>query len=136
MNSSRTDDRIDSTVGPCAPTELWKVSTRIVSTLQNSAAGSWDSLERKVPEKFPELRFLRFRARAFLRTILISALPLSVLLVVQQTPLALTGSVSDYAKIGGLLWAAVVLLSALDPLYESRMKDLTQFIPFLGKKKE
>jgi hypothetical protein len=109
---------------------------RIASTLQNSVGGDWDSLERIDPEKVPELRLLRFRARAFLRTIFISALPLSLVLIVQKTPLALSDSLVGYAKVGGLLWAAIALLSVLDPLYESRMKDLTQFIPFLGKKKE
>lgn len=95
------------------------------------ASGNWDGLERTEPQKFSVPKLWRSRVVILLRTLLIGSAPLSVLWVVQQTPLALKEPTSQYVAIGGLIWAMLTLIAALDPLFRDKiiaLKDVVQLL--------
>jgi len=102
--------------------------------------GNWDALERIEPVKIarPPLRksITTFLLHA-LKTILKIAIPVVSLLVLQQTPLALTGAtlVSVISMLS--LYAVTILASDLNPDFNARIsnvKDIMSLLPGNGSK--
>ena len=65
-----------------------------------------------------------------------AAIPAFLLLIIQQTPLALGEPELRYVSVGVFIWAIITLLASFDPQLSTKidiLKDTTQLIPGLGK---
>jgi hypothetical protein len=113
---------------------------RLSAHLSHAAVGEWDLLEQAEPEKVSGKQFWWTRVIPTFRAVLSGAVLIVGFFYMQRTPLALQGPIAEYVKIGVFLWAALSVLSILDPKYDvkiSGLKDIGQLlIPGKGKDKE
>ncbi len=110
---------------------------QIVGSFVHAASGNWDCMQRAEPGKLTPSKRLH-NALAVSRTILLAFLPLVLLEIAQQTPVAPRGDIAEYLKAGFIIWAALTLLVALDPLFSAKLtalKEAVQLLPFWGSKK-
>ncbi|HEY9620687.1 MAG TPA: hypothetical protein V6C78_09975 [Crinalium sp.] len=107
---------------------------RLSNDLVHVATGNWDALERIAPEKGVQLwrNWIIFMSRLLFK----ASLPLLLLWIFQQTPLALKGDPAQFVTIGVFILAALTLLMELDPNFGSRiatLKDITQLLSVPGR---
>jgi hypothetical protein len=60
----------------------------------------------------------------FTRTFIVALIPFSCLVLTRQIGLALPADFTAWAVVVTLAWAAITLVSAIDPLYKSRFQDV------------
>jgi hypothetical protein len=112
--------------------------TRLASNLVHAARGDWDGFERAKPERLSRPDLIRTRGANLLKAAALASIPILVLLAVKRLGLAPDGTVLTYLTVGGYVWAALTLLSGLDPAYGAKItaiKDITGFLPLPGKSK-
>jgi len=110
----------------------------IATSFTSVASGDWHNLERTKLEKVSG-QVWRIRLVELLRTLLVATIPLLVLMIIQQTQLALEGAPAEYVTAGVLIWAALTLISVFDPLFGEKidaLKDVAQLLPFISKDKK
>lgn len=112
-----------------------RLKKKVVKTLEIAINDSWGELERMDPKDFKESGFFYHVKRIF-KALLIAATPLSLFLVLQETPYAISGRPEDYAKLGTFAWCAVALLTTFDPSWgkkASSMRETLQAIELMRK---
>ena len=114
----------------------------IASTITCIVIGNWDALEKMEKEKFLELekasRSKRWRLRMIrlFRTVFVAIIPLVIVLILQWTSLALSGTFREYTIIGTIVWAALTLISTIDSNFGikiSAIKDIASLFPSSGQ---
>lgn len=110
--------------------------SQLAQDLIAAISGDWDGFKKETPAHItrPERLFMLL---AFVRLILLAILPFGVMWLVQKTPLALQDPIVEYAKLGTIIWSMLTFISAFDPTFVTKIsaiKDLTDIIPFFGKK--
>lgn len=123
-------------LSPRLDTEPYFV-VRVVATLIASACGNWDECARGDAEDGQARRW-RVRASALARTLAVAFVPPLVLCLVQRSPLALSGSVEAWAKLGAVAWIMVAVLNCLGPAFGtnvSTLKDLASIVLPFGEGK-
>jgi hypothetical protein len=110
---------------------------RIASNLVVSISGCWDEFPREpLPKVTRPQRLYVFLT--YLRTFFLALLPLVIIWLIQQSPVAMQGDVANYAVAGAIIWAVLSFMSVLDPTMSAKvgvLKDVTSIIPFPGQKK-
>jgi hypothetical protein len=84
-------------------------------------SGNWTAMPRTSRSGISGLARFRLLLGRLLRASSLGLIPLLVLLVLQRTPLALSGDLGNYAKLGGWLWLVVSIIHELDPQAETRL---------------
>ncbi|HKV39693.1 MAG TPA: hypothetical protein VJX67_10805, partial [Blastocatellia bacterium] len=114
--------------------------SRLAEVLIHVAKGEFDSLERLTRDRVSSRERLRSVGTSAMRTVFICVLPAFVFWTVQRIPsLALGEPIAQYVKLGVGLWAALTLLSSLDPVYAAKMgsiKEITSIISPFSKGKD
>jgi hypothetical protein len=64
----------------------------------------------------------------FSRTLAVAILPFGCLIGAQYAGLKLSSDFTGWAIVIALAWAAITLISAIDPLYKARLKDMQDLI--------
>jgi hypothetical protein len=108
----------------------------ITTNLIHAFNGNWDELTKDKPEKIPFSQIWRTRVAELLRMLFAAGSPLILMWGVQQTSLALRGTLFETIIIIAIIWAILSLLAAFDPLYSAKivsLKDIVQFLPMPGK---
>jgi hypothetical protein len=117
-----------------------QLKQRLSMLLVHAAAGDWDSLERLQAVAVSESRLWRTRILNWVGVILTGGIPLLLFELVQRMPtLKLPDPVAQYVHVGVLMWAALALIAAFDPLFGAKisaLKDVFQLLPIPGKKKD
>lgn len=111
---------------------------RLALNLGYVARGDWDGFQRVKPERLSRPDLIRTRGANLLRATALASIPILLLLAVKRLGLAPDGTVLTYLTVGGYVWAALTLLSGLDPAYGAKltaMKDITGLLPLPGKGK-
>jgi hypothetical protein len=113
---------------------------RLGCALVHAASGAWDSLERTQITSISEPRRWHTRVLNWLGVILTGGIPLLLFELIQRMPtLKLPDPVAQYLHVGVLMWAALALIAAFDPLFGAKvtaLKDVFQLLPIPGKKKD
>ena len=115
---------------------LEQFMSHAASCLVYTARGNWDSLERMEPEKLAYREPVWKRIKSLLRALFIAAIPILVLFLLIKFSLIKEPALT-YLSIGSYVWAALSLLSHLDPSYSTKLtaiKDISQLF-FPGRKK-
>jgi hypothetical protein len=127
--------------------EMWvltpKLDTRhyftesIKETLISTVSANWDDLEKLEPVKTSFRQWWKDWFTGSFRVIFIGCIPLIMLWGIQQSPLALSGVIRDYAIGGTLLWFLFTAITTFDPSFGSKvdaLKDIAGLLPFSSKK--
>jgi hypothetical protein len=113
---------------------------RLASVLRSAALGRWDDLPREDVEKISRPHWWHIRILRILGAVFVGGAPVLMFWLFQRTPkLALTGPVRDYLEVGVMIWAALALITLFDPSFGAKiaiLKDVSQLLPFSGRKKE
>lgn len=109
---------------------------QLAQDLIAAISGDWDGFRKETPAHItrPERLFMLL---AFARLILLAILPFGIMWLAQKTPLALQDPILEYVKLGTIIWGMLTIISAFDPTFVTKIsaiKDLTDIIPFFGKK--
>jgi hypothetical protein len=114
---------------------LGELQLQVAQRIVCIAVGNWDGLGRTPVGRVA--RAVRVaRLKGYLSTMLLAATPFLILLVIQQSSLALSDQFRQFAVAGALLWAAITLLQIFDPMLRDRiaiLKDIVGLVPGLGK---
>ncbi|GEM_PF-6393937 len=124
---------------PTKPHSRAQFLEHVTNNLLPALSGNWDELEKATPEKIPFPQNWLARAAELLRVSFTGGIPLLLVWSIQQTPLALQGTLFETVTTMAILWAILTLLAAFDPLYSAKivsLKDIVQFMPLLGKAKK
>jgi hypothetical protein len=70
------------------------------------------------------------------RTFVVAALPFLCLIIVQKAGLPLSSTFISWVVVVALAWAAITLVSAIDPLYKSRLQDVRVLMTAIRGKDE
>ena len=71
---------------------------------------------------------------SFSRAILVALIPIGCIIGARYAGLSLSTQFTGWAIVVAITWAAITLISALDPLYKARLTDVRDFISvFRGK---
>jgi hypothetical protein len=98
------------------------------------ALGFYQSLPVSTLETMLETR--KRRLLGFSRTFIVALIPVSCLEIAQHVGLVLSPDFTSWAFVVTLAWAAITLVSAIDPLYKSRLQDVRDFMTAIrGKDK-
>jgi hypothetical protein len=62
------------------------------------------------------------------RTVIVSIIPLACIIGLRYTDLKLSPGLTGWAVVIALAWAAITLVSAVDPLYKARLGDFRDLI--------
>jgi hypothetical protein len=111
---------------------------RITSYFIFAARGDWDSFEKTHPEKLSRHELWQSKVRHSIAALVSAAVPVLVLWLVKRMGIV-TEPILTYLTVGAYIWAALTLLSHLDPNYGAKLtalKDITQLIPFSKKERE
>jgi hypothetical protein len=99
---------------------------QIVDSYCHAVRGEWGLLERREPEAVTRPQRIA-RIAAIVRSLVVGVLPFSLVVLVQQSSMAIEGSVANYLKAGAILWGLVTILGLLDSNYAAKVsavKDL------------
>lgn len=110
---------------------------RIVKYFTAAIASNWGTFNRVPAEKLSRKQGLKLRAASALTPLLTAAVPILLLLLLKKLAVV-AEPLSTYLTVGAYVWAALSLLSHLDPQYAAKLgalKDLTKTLPF-GKKSD
>jgi hypothetical protein len=113
-----------------------KLLARLAADLSHAARGDWNGFERVTPEKLTRPELIRHRAANLFKALAAAAVPVLALLVVKQFGLVQDATVLDYLTVGVCIWAALTLLSGLDPHYGVKItaiKDIGGLLLGRGK---
>lgn len=101
-----------------------------------AGTGAWDSLDRITPEKLSRPELIRTRVQTVLAALLSGAVPILVVHIVKYSGV-LDESTLKPLMLSAYLWAMVTVLTHLDASFSAKLanvKELTQWLPFPGKK--
>lgn len=93
--------------------------------------GSWDELDRTQPEYFSNAKISLSQWKSSIGSLLTGIIPLLLLIIIQNTPLAVKGDVADYLTAGIVIWSALSFLSMIDPLYSDKISNLKNLASLL-----
>ena len=113
-----------------------QLTAAVTETFVALANCDWDSLPQYQSSSLSRGERIRIALLRLRGALLSIAIPTVLFWAVQYSSFALKPPVRDYATGLLLLWVLVVLLSAADPLYQSRVeafRNVVQIFPF-GKK--
>jgi hypothetical protein len=114
---------------------LGELQLQVAQRIVCIAVGNWDGLGRTPVGRVA--RAVRVaRLKGYLSTMLLAATPFLILLVIQQSSLALSDQFRQFAVAGALLWAAITLLKIFAQMLRDRiaiLKDIVGLVPGLGK---
>lgn len=108
----------------------------MTTAFSHAILGQWGLLDRTEPEPLARPQRIAHLASPA-RTLIVGALPFLAVMSIQQSPMAMEGSVVNYLKAGTILWGLVTILSLLDSNYAARIaaiKDLSSLLPSVGDK--
>ncbi|HEY0097720.1 MAG TPA: hypothetical protein VGB76_02100 [Pyrinomonadaceae bacterium] len=108
---------------------------RIVKYFIAALASEWGKFDRVTAEKLSRKEGLRARVVSVVTALFTAAVPILLLLLVRRLQLV-AEPLLTYLTVGSYIWAALSLLSHLDPHYNTKLaalKDLTKTLPF-GKR--
>lgn len=112
-------------------------SKNILEMLTLITKGDWDSLEKIAPEKIEIKKLWKDRLSDAMRILFIGVFPVLVIWFVQNSSMALTSPISDYAVSVGLLWALFTVVTTLDPMISVKLdaiKEIVNLFPWSNKK--
>jgi hypothetical protein len=99
---------------------------QIMNSYSLAVRGEWGLLERREPEVVTRPQHMA-RLVTIIRSLVVGVLPFSLVVLVQQSSMAIEGSVANYLKAGAILWGLVTILGLLDSNYAAKVsavKDL------------
>ena len=99
----------------------------------------WHSLPQQESAQLSHRDLILVGSRRLVGVLVSVTIPAGLYWIVQRSSIALTSPVRDYVVGVLLLWVLVVILSAADPLYQSRVdafRTMVQIFPFGKKDKE
>lgn len=109
----------------------------ISDTLISIANGDWDSLEKAEPEKIGTRTLWKDRLKDIGKVLFIGFSPIITLWFIQNSPLAISKPLSDYAIAGSLLWALFTSITTFDSSFSLKidaLKEIANLLPSLGKR--
>lgn len=109
---------------------------RLARLLVYSTRGDWDSFDRIHAEAVSRSELLRARVKPLILAFASGAVPVLLVHLVRYLNL-IDPAISKPVLIGTYIWAATTILSQLDPTFGAKLlavKDLTQWLPFGGKR--
>jgi hypothetical protein len=115
---------------------LQQLIGKVSTSLLYAARGEWTKLDHVEEEPITTPQ-RRARILSIIRRVVIGALPLSILVAIQQSSMKIEGDLADYLKAVTILWAAVSYLNLLDPQSTEKadtVKSLAEILPFGGAK--
>lgn len=115
-----------------------RLAERVAYCFTLAAKGEWDSFERLEVKKASRREAIRERAAAVLTALLSASVPIIVLYLLRSLRI-ISEPVQTYLTVGAFIWAALSLLSHMDPNYGAKLaaiKDVTQLLPFAKKEKD
>jgi hypothetical protein len=113
------------------------VMDRLAFNLTRLAAGDWNAMDRMPPQGVSRRRTWRGRITLAVQTTISAGIPIVVLIGIRQKWLAIPEAFTTYVTLALVVWAAVALLRAFDPFFESNLGLIEKFIPLLrGKGKD
>lgn len=121
---------------PKADTRLF-FSENITNTLISIANGNWDMVEKIEPEKISTQQKWKERLGNTAKVLIVGGAPMGLLWLIQNSPLALSEPVSDYAIGSAILWILFTAITTFDPLFGTKIDALKETINLLllvGKK--
>lgn len=66
------------------------------------------------------------------KIVTVAVIPIAFLVIARFAGLQLSEAFNNWAVVISLLWAAITIISVLDPLYKSRIEEVKGIIPFIG----
>jgi len=109
---------------------------RITKYVTAALASDWGKFDRVPAEKLSPKQGLKDRVASAVAALLTAAVPILLLLLLKRMKVVVAEPLLTYLTVGAYVWAALSLLSRLDPQYAAKLgalKDLTKTLPF-GKK--
>jgi hypothetical protein len=109
---------------------------RIVKYFTAALASAWGNFDRVPAEKLSRRQGLRDRVASAITALLTAAVPVLLLMLLRRLNVISAEPLTTYLTVGAYVWAALSLLSKLDPQYAAKLgalKDITSTLPF-GKK--
>jgi hypothetical protein len=113
-----------------------RLRERVTKYFFAALAGDWGQFDRIPIEASSRREGIRSRIRAVVTALTTAVVPLLLLFVLTRLHI-LNEPLLTYVTVGAYIWAALSLLSLLDPQYSGKiaaLKDLTSILPFAGKK--
>jgi hypothetical protein len=98
------------------------LSNSISSYIKMVALGFYESLPVGNLEASPRGKVQRLLG--FVRILIVALIPFSCLVIARYAGLVLSSDFTGWAVVVSLAWAAITLVSAIDPLYKSRLQDV------------
>jgi hypothetical protein len=103
------------------------VRESIVNDIMAVCLGTYDIRPQGSLSQTPHLSLARKIGHAS-RTLLIGIIPLAVILSLRYGGIRLSPQFNNWAISVAILWAVIVFISSLDPLYTSRLRAVQDFI--------
>lgn len=104
--------------------EIQEIIADIVTAI---CLGTYDIHLQANPGQVPHLSLTRKLGRAS-QTLLIGIIPIAMILGFRYGGIKLSSQFNNWAVAIAILWAVIVIISALDPLYKNRLKAVQDFI--------
>ena len=104
--------------------EIRKITTHVVTAI---CLGTYDIHPQGNLSQVPHLSLTR-KIRHASRTLLIGIIPIAVIISLRYGGIKLSSQFNNWAVAIAILWAVIVFVSALDPLYTSRLKAVQDFV--------
>jgi hypothetical protein len=114
---------------------LGQINARLACIFVHSVRGDWDNLEKTTTESVPPRESLRARAKLIAIAGFSGVIPVLSIHVIKYLNL-IDVTILKPLLVAAYLWAALTILSQLDPLYSvklSSIKDIAQWLPFTGR---
>jgi hypothetical protein len=105
---------------------------RIVKYFAAALASDWGKFDRVAPEKLSRKQGIKDRAASAVTSLLTAAVPILLLILIKSLRIVVAEPLLTYLTVGSYIWAALSLLSRLDPQYAVKLgafKDLTKMLP-------
>lgn len=115
---------------------LEDLKARVVKDFAAALASDWGTFDRVPAEKLSRKQGVKDRATSAIRVLLTAAVPVLLLLLLKRLRVVMAEPLLTYLTVGAYVWAALSLLSRLDPQYAAKLgalKDINSILPF-GKK--
>jgi hypothetical protein len=114
------------------------LKARVIKYFTAALASEWGEFDRVPAQELSPKQSVKDRVTSAVTALLTAAVPVLLLLLLRRLGVVVAEPLLTYLTVGSYIWAALSLLSRLDPQYAAKLgalTDLTKILP-LGKTKK